>query len=104
VSIEEAAQRLARELTQDDGEHQLSTLNPAKIRVLAVVHHLDRPCTDSDVAVATGWTRQYTYRLVNELGEQGILVRTPGPRHSCNGRPATHYQCICTTNQEGARS
>jgi DNA-binding MarR family transcriptional regulator len=98
----EAARRLAEELVQGDGIHQLGTLSPAKIRVLAAVHDLDRPCsTDQDLAEILDWTRQYVYRLANELAEQGVLVRSPGPPAQRNGRRPTLYQCICFSTKEG---
>ncbi len=56
MSVEEATHRLAEEMVQGQGVHQVGTLNPAKVRVLAVLHHLDRPCTDGDLAVALNWT------------------------------------------------
>jgi DNA-binding MarR family transcriptional regulator len=103
VNDEQAARRLAEEIVQGDGLHQLNTLSPAKIRVLVTIHDHPRPCTETELAETLDWTRQYVYRLANELAEQGLLTRIPGPATHRNGRRPTIYQCICLTNQEGPR-
>lgn len=103
TAYREAIDRLAREVTKASGVHQISTLNPAKVRVLAVIHALGRPCSIEDLATALDWTRQYSYTLASELTEQGILLCQHGARKKYQGRPGDLYQCICATNQEGNR-
>lgn len=98
---QEAIDRLVREMTKASGVHQLNTLNPARVRALAAIHHIGRPCSIDDLAAALGWTRQYAYVLADQLAEQGILTRDLGARKQYQGRPGDLYQCICTTNQEG---
>ncbi len=96
------SQRLVKEITRAAGLHQLNTLNDAKQRVLYAVHQLGRDCTDADLAEVLGWTRQYVYRMVDELKDQGVLIQQPpaGSRGKA-GRPPFRYQCICMTEREG---
>ena len=101
ITQQEAIDRLAREMTKATGVHQTNTLNPAKVRVLAAMHEIGKPCSIEDLAVSLGWTRQYVYVLANQLAEQGILTCELGVRKRNHGRPGYRYQCVCATNQEG---
>lgn len=103
MNVEEAALRLAEELVVGEGEHQVSTLNPAKVRVLAAIHHLGGPRTQADLVTALGWSERYVYRMVSELSDQGVLIRFPDPNYSYKGFRPILYQCACSLNQEGIR-
>jgi DNA-binding MarR family transcriptional regulator len=103
MTVEDAARQLAEEVVLGEGVHRLSTLNPAKVRTLAAIHHLGRPCTVADLVVALGWTQQYVYRNINELTVQGILIQTARPNGKDSGRPIACYHCSCTSIEEGSR-
>lgn len=104
MTVEESALRLAREIIRADGAHQMASLNPAKLKALELIHVLDRPVCVEHLAQHLGWTTNYTYRLVDEMKEAGILLTEIEETQRRPRRVRALYFCTCTTNQERKRS
>jgi hypothetical protein len=104
VTVQESALRLAREIIRADGVHQSGSLNPAKLKALELIHVLDRPVCVEHLAHHLGWTTNYTYRLVDEMKEAGILLTEIEETQQRPRRVRSLYFCVCSNHQEGSRS